>query len=770
MLIRKLLHRLFFSSVMFRHVIPVSGYNCGAGLRSFRTSASALNKIPLSILDILREAPPAPKKQKKRILILSPEETKDKALSKYVAGVSKASRKKLAPTLIQLEESDGTEPNNFTQAIDHFKPEDSISVYRANAIVGDLAKSFTKAQLVQYVKSHDFRTGRSTKQQLADTIVRKIWNSQVPGKFSKEKSLILSEESVPLTKFEMFLLLSQKGAILRNVRSAVSKFGFDKGKAELVMAGTEHQLENARIVLQSRLEGYYKEELDLASLKQLYLEKYGEFSFKEIGKNTEVYFNHLDGDKYELAALNPNQVKRIRRLLLWHLDYNLHKRDYLHLPSAGVLASAAMLPYSNDYALSWKDKFKKHRVMKNDTLVTSSNHSLQQELEKFSDENLNKFDSVLDHAYEGQEPAALTDSDLSEKTIELLESLGLMQTDPVAKEEAVVVEPVKSTTQLLSQDQKDTIYAQLTDFDYISQLKGVKKDQLDELVFTVSLGNVLFESELSELLGLPATADLQSLGYKFNTNVPLVYDELLSSCDLPDMGLVSEDPYDYSLQFKFTPSPFVEEFKDDGLEHTLAEQVKYPPIEVWMQLNNRSVPDIESLQVVTVEGENSCFVCCPQANADIKVSCQITGQVLSDEIVEAGVQGSGAAAGGENEGIQHLLDSTTSKYARVESQPGIKQFLLQSELDFSGRKPTSIAPFCDFVIAGQKVRYNYVNVSYRRELTMNSDETDIVQLSVVDGGVLGGRRLEARFVGTDGVSRASFDRLVDYVTKIVNTL
>lgn len=754
---------------MLRRVIRVGGHVYGTGLRNFRTSSVPLNKLPLSILDILKEPPPSPKKQKK-ILILSPEETKDKALSKYVADVSKSSRKKLTPRLIQLEDSDNAEPNNFTRAIDHFKPEDSISIYRASAIVEDLARSFTKAQLVQYVKSHGLRTGRGTKQQLAETIVHKIWNSEIPGNFPKGKRLILSEESVPLTKFEMFLLLSQKGAILRNVRSAVSKFGFDKEKAELVMAGTEHQLENARILLQSRLERYYKEELDLASLKKLYLEKYGEFSFKEIGKNTEVYFNHMDADKYELAALNPNQVKRIRRLLLWHLDYNLHKKDFLHLPNSDDLSSATLLPYNDDYAFSWKDRFKKHRVLKRDSVVPSENRSFKEELEKFSDENLNKFDSVLDYGFD--EPATLTDSTLSDKTLELLESLGIMDTDPEIKEEAVATEASSGSVELLSQEKKDLIYAQLTDFDYVSKLKGVEKEQLDEPVFTISLGNVLFESQLSELVGTPATAELQKAQYKFNTNVPLVYDELLSSSDLQDIDLLSNDPHDYSLQFKFTPSPFVEEFKDSSLERTVDEQVKYPPIEVWMQLNNRSVPDIETVQAVTVEGENSCFVCCPGANADIKVSCQQTGRVLSDEAAESeeGNSQQLLVPDAENEGLQQLLESTTSKYARVENQPGIREFLRQSELDFSGRKPTSIAPVCDFVIAGQKVRYNYVNVSYRRELTLNSDQTDIVQLSVVDGGVLGGRRLEARIVGTDGVSRGSFDRLIDYATRIVNTL
>lgn len=752
---------------MLRRAMRVKGYACEAGLRNFRTSSVFPNKISQSIADILKEAPPASKKQKKRILILSPEETKDRALSKYVADVSKISRKNLAPKLIQLEDSDEVGPDNFVRVIDLFKPDDSVSVYRANAIISNLARSFTKAQLVQYVRSHDFRSGRSTKQQLADTIVRKIWNSQVLGKFSHEKRLILTEESLPLTKFEMFLVLSQKGAILRNVRSAVTKFDFDEEKAELVMTGTEHQLENARILLQSRLEGYYKEELDLASLKKLYLEKYGEFSFKEIGKNTEVYFNHLEAEKYELAALNPNQIKRIRRLLLWHLDYNLHKRDYLHLPEADSFSRAALLPYKNDYSLSWKDRFNKHRVLRHDSSREIVNRTLKEELEKFSNENLSKFDFDFNVSYDGLEPVKLTDSDLSKRTIELLESLGLSNADTEAKEESTQVQPVETIKQLLTGEQTDVIYNQLTDFDYTSHLKGVQKEHMDELVFTVSLGNVLFESASSELSEAPAKSEIMKMGYKFNTSVPLVYDELLSSCDLEEVVLVSEDPHDYSLQFKFTPSPFVEEFKDDGLEHRLEEQVKYPPIEVWMQLNDRSVPDIETLQAVTVEGENSCLVCCPLANADIKLSCQKTGKVISDR--PAGTDEKKADQE-PKEGLQLLLQSTTSKYLRLENQHGIKEFLAQSQLDFSGRKPTSIAPFCDFIIAGQKVRYNYVNVSYRRELTLHGEGGDIVQLSVVDGGVLGGRRLEARIVGTSGVSRESFDRLVSYVTKIVNTL
>ncbi|KAF5212110.1 hypothetical protein EJF18_20434 [Clavispora lusitaniae] len=750
---------------MLRRSIQTWCFSHNSSLRRLSSSAAASNKLPSSILDVLKAAPPS-KKQKKRILILSPEETKDRVISKFVERPSKSARKKLSPKIIRLDdtaEGKESEPTDITHAIDYFKPKEaSLSAYKASALIDTLSNSFKKSQLVEYVKIHNLRASRSTKQQLAETILRKVWKAKIPEKFKKSKRQILLEESVPLNKFEMFLLLSQKGAILRSVRSAVSKFGFDKERAELVMTGTQDQLDNARILLQSRLEGYYKEELDLTAVKKLYLEKFGEFSFKEIGKNTEVYFNHLSGDKYELAALNPNQVKRIRRLLLWHLDYNLHNKNYLHLPGKDSLSCSALLPYSNDYSMSWKDRFKPHFVLRKDTSIDTSNTELKNELEKFSDESLAKFDNVLDDLDDSKESDILPDPSLNQKTIELLESLGLMKPEDNTESTIGIDKKPYRGIPLLSADQRKDIFNELTDFGYTKQLIGLESERLEPPVFTVTLGNVLFQTDSDQISSLlcPSTKDIRDYPYSFSTNAPLVFDEVLSRCE-PYEGLSSleEDPHVYSLQFKFTPSPFVEEFTDENLKRDLNEQVKYPPIELWMQLNDKSIPDIESLQAVTVESENNSYVCCPQANADMKVSCQVTGQILSDDVEQTA----------EAHDIGELLSSTTSKYNRLESQPGLREFLENSELDFSGRKSTSIAPFCDFIINGQKVRYNYVNVSYRRELTLKTSEDKLVQLSVVDGGSLGGRRLEARFIGLDG-ERSSFDKLLDYVERFVTAV
>lgn len=733
-----------------------------------------------------RQSARLPKKAGK-ILILSPEETTDKRYSQYLRDVNKkAKRKVLRPMMDFIEGDDGksdqmkntSDSAILKLSIENFKPNTAISKLRYSGTVSELSKSFTKAQMLSYIRSSEPLTkgiSGSTKKKLADHIVRKVWNVEVSSQVLGIDDLLVTE-AVSLSQVEMFLLLLLNGVILKHIRGAVSKIGFDDTTRQLLLTGTPYQIENAKINLASDFERAHREELDLGSVTKLAIEKYGRFALEQIGKNTEVYFNHLGDDRYELLALNQNQVKRTKRLLLWYLNYNLHLKELLVLPE--LLEGLNLLPFKDDDSMSWRDRTAELFVLQKN--CTEANQMLEQDLNRFSDEALAKSD--LDYEESLEEARTLPfskrqeDVELEEESWKLLESLGLSkdlgeewkrgeEKDDVeepedAPEEVLVLESINNPI-TLSEAQRLSLYQQLTDFKYRELLHGLPASRVDEPVFTITLGNVLFEGELNEVLPTPPPMEDIGKSFKFNSNLPLAHDQMLSLPQI-DGGTVAEDPHVYSLQFKFMPSPFVEEFRGQTVENTLDDQVKYPPVEIWMQLNSKSVPDLDTVQVVTVEAENNSYVCLPEAKSDLKVSCQITGQLLELEPQPT--------PDVDLDDLSTLLNSTTDKYARFNNQPGMVEFLNNSILDFSGKQATSIAPHIDLETNGKIVRYNYINVSYRRELSFGTEDKP-VHLSIVEGGSLGGRRMEIRFVGDySGCSRENFDTLLDDTLKFVEKL
>lgn len=761
-------------------------------------------------------------KSKRKILILSPEETKDKTLSRYVEQMGRSARKKNMPKhILQLVEGNVYDKpwenvaGAIEENIDQFKPsEHVISSFRAHSLIDTLVMSFKKDQLLAYVRSHDMPMPRKTKLQIADVIVRKIWKHKVPLKnkkyrkeLRKRENQILKEEIIPMSKFEIFLLLSQQGKLWKDVKSTLSSVKFTPDKQLLKVVGSDSQIENAKILISSCVDNCYREEVDLSPLRKLYEEKYGTFSVKAVGKFTEVYFSHLEGDRYEWASLNPHQIKRIRRLFLWHLGYNLHQKEQLYLPSADIMAASCLLPYTNDYSVSWKERGLHYYKLKAEGMHAAS-ELLKEDLERFSDESLSQMETkALRTGYDFKE---VNDREMLKETYDLLESIGLLEEDleaggeKEAEEEiyqkdvktkevesedevksddgegtvSTIQSPMVSKDIKLSLEQRNQIYQQLTDFSFRKDLLGVLDSHLEEPVFTVTLGEVLFAKHVNGTrLGIesPSVDSVESRPHIFNTNVTLAFDHALTSTITQDHSVsLDEDPHVYSLQFKFVPSPFVEEFGDQTLQRSLEDQMRYPPVEMWVQLNSQSVPDLETLQIVTVEAEKNALICLPNAASDMRIGSQITGRLLGEDgesaESETNLDSSLDSSLGSILELDSLLNATTSNYARFGIQKGVVEFLQKSELDFSGKKPTSIAPSIVLDINGQKVRYDYLNTSYRRELTLRGDNNVSVQLGVIDGGRLGGRRLEIRFIGSAGIDRASFDQLVDYSEEFVNNL
>lgn len=718
-----------------------------------------------------------------QVLILLPQVTKDKTLASWAARTGKPKGSKLEHGPVKnlaFDADEQTVPSVFAGIESFRSPPDSPA--NSAQLIRQLSASFTKPQLASYTETYakDLHRKSYLKAKLAELIVAKVWNRP------QETSAHIKEQ-ISLSRMEMFLLLSQRGLILRMLQRAVALVDFDAAENQLLITGTPKQLQNAQIFLANTFNNAVKEEIDLSPIAKLYEEKFGSFSFKDIGGLTEVYFNHLHGNTYELCAFSPSQIKRIKRLLIWHLDYNLHKRESLYLPESSVMDKCSVLPHIDEYGMPWKNRSQRFGRLQVDT--HSASPSLVAELEKFSAERLN---ALLQNLDVDDFSALPSEQAMVEKeTLDLLSSLGIYDEPAEVTEESsdanseispdseqaawhdadVEVESPESDLSnselaqpdlhkpepsagisLISSTVRDRIFQDLNNTVHHKNLAGLPDHSLESPMYTVTLGKVLFglDKKDSAVLDVQPKATLSNA--TFSSNVTLAYDNMLALALAGEEGTSLEtDPHVYMLQFKFLPSPY----SDQSPDH-----LRYPPVEVWMSLNERKIPDLESLQVVTVESENLALVCLPEKASDLKVTSQLTGSLLAPAI----------DAETSAEDIKGLFEKTSSKYTKLEGQAGLQKFLDELDLDFSGRRPTSIAQTVDFVIDGKTVQYAFVSLNFRQELIVEVDDGSTAQLSIVDGGLLGGRRVEVRFIGEPGSDRAYFDEVLDQACKFVDAM
>lgn len=733
----------------------------------FFSGSGILHDTVNELLSLLDQPVPPKSKKSKRILILQPDQTKDKVITRFM---SERKSRKRSSSYRNLDGSDifsGAVFQNkdqpypdIVEAIEQLRPKTANLLPLETSSLGEnIAKGFTKSQMLEYLqKKVDQQAPTSyTKRRLGEYIVSKVWNLQV-GEYSP---VTLLKDRLPISKEERFYLLSQKGYIFQLLKSAVSSLDFNSDKSELIFCGTETQILNAKVNMNAHLASVHKEEVDFTALEQLYVEKFGCLAFMKIGKEHDVYFSRLLGHRYQLGSLERQNVERIKRMLVWYLDYNLHQKDTLHLPSEADLSACSLIQHADPLACSWDSRYKAQFRLVDERTTSSVSSRLRTELELFSQINLEHLDPLEDPW-----AASRVAETMEDNTFDLIEKLEILQKDMLGKK-TVRDDPIKEayppgetcSSFLIPQSHRDALYSELCDFSYRQKLYGMKETELDNYIFTVTLGKTTFSKEKGkkEIFAAPPSKETLSKEFHFDTNLPLLHDRALSRMNLTDSLDFQEDPYQYQMQFKFLPSPYSPLDPND-----LREQIKYPPIELWASLNEKSILELDSVKLVTVEGENNAHVCLPAHRSDLKISCQITGHILDPTSPPSPAP----------QKDSNVLEAVADKFGHLWTQPGVQEFLRNLTLDFSGNIKPSIAPTMNVVIDGTEVEYTFISVRHRRELTLKTDEDMTVQLSVVDGGLMGGRRLEVRLIGdyAAGLSRENFDKLLDHSFDFIRSL
>lgn len=733
------------------------------------------------------QVPVAKPVQSKRILILKPDEVKDKIVTGLLKTKKEKARNEFTKSNLSfglerytvgsiITDSEVVKDTNVSETIEKLKPgaNGSITSSTASSISMEMTKGFSKAQLQKYISEYSVRSPPKSysKAKLSDYIMKEIWHIQV-----KENSNLENIESISLSEVEMFYLLSQKGQLLHILRGTVSDLTLDTEKLELTLKGTEKQLANAKINLSSQFASAYEEEADLSTIKQLYHEKFDQSSIETIGKTNDVFIKHVKDDIYRLCSLKVNHVKRMKRLLTWYLNYNLHQKNFLHLPPLIDLKKCSLNQDLDPFSSSWIDRKKSQFRLMDDTIIPQASTRLKEEWDKYSLLDVTNLDPDCN-----PEDPIRAKAPIADETYDLLEKLGFVkedifkgdaeqnvkqdrgsktqEADIFSSSEETSYSNESSTESILLKEERDSLYSELCDFSYRESLKGVSDSDLDLPIFTLTFGKTLFEKQNSELELMQTLPEADSLhkAYTFNTNVPRVYDQTLSRSVIEDNFDTQKNPHQNFLQFKFLPSPYT----STG-ETKLHDTMKYPPIELWAILDHNSIADIETLQVVSVEAENNAYVCLPKFSCDVKLTAQMTGKVLN---------GSSISEETESTEALEILEATADKFSRLSSQPGIQEFLNKLKFNFSSNEKTTIAPSMKVMINGEEVEYLFLSLRHRTELTLQIEDNKTVQVSIIDGGLLSGRRIEVRLIGdtSTGLSRENFENLVDHCSGLITAL
>lgn len=715
----------------------------------------------------------------KRILILKPNETRDKMLSQHLhehkrrRGTISKKKLQIAQEMLKIDSflsgSEATSQSSMIEAVEFFKPQSGEPLNQGSVkdLTQNLYKSFTRDQMRQYLAElrHKQPPSRYSKREIAEYIVTNIWKSES----GSTNATFLSKEIVPLSKMELFFLSAQNGYILQHMRNAVTSLELESDNQSLVLNGTASQIANAKVLLAAKFESVYKVEEDLSFITHMYEKESKSKSLEKIMRENDVYSEKLEDHKYLLCSLQPAKVERVKRLLLWNLNNNQHHKTLLHLPSSAELEHCLLIQCTDTLSSDWEGRSKSHFHLINESHSQEVSSRVKNELERFSNLQIDDLDLSLDPA-EGIRNQVVN----SDETFDLLERLGFLKED--IEHEKSAVSPNLDAEMPMSMDEqmtpqlryelhivesdKASLYSQLTDFGYRRALHGVSEGKLDSAIFTVTLGRTLFSKDREEnsIFGTAPSKDKLTESFSFSTNTPLVYDQALARLMVKEEMSTQDDPHNYYLQFKFLPSPY-----EEALAEVLEDKMKYPPIEMWIRLNEKSVLDLESVQVVTVEGENNAYVCLPKLPSDFKVTCQMTGEVLNGTNL--------AITNGTNEDT-YVLSQTAKKFSHLSAQPGVERYIGDLRVDFASGTRPHIPNYMDVVINGKKVQYAFISLRHRRELSLELENKKTVQLNVIDGGQSGGRRLEVRFIGEygDGISRENFDLLIDYCAEFISEL
>lgn len=193
------------------------------------------------------------------------------------------------------------------------------------------------------------------------------------------------------------------------------------------------------------------------------------------------------------------------------------------------------------------------------------------------------------------------------------------------------------------------------------------------------------------------------------------------------------DQHEYYVQLKFIPD----------LSTIDKNSQNVPPIELWFELDDYDNALTGTTRCLVQLEQKSLLLQTPQLQHDYKIN--------SDTVAE----------------LTDAFDENQENW--LNDQPGIKEFLQESQLSFNSKKKLVIPKSMNVELPKlgsqgkpfpTSVQYDYVNAHYHRVLRLLYMNKYMVQFSDVKCGQLGGRYTQVDFVGEEILTRDHFKQFV----------
>lgn len=542
------------------------------------------------------------------------------------------------------------------EAIDALRPVASVlSRARSQQLKNELSHSFTRSQLLSYLKSHGVRSSMTVKSKLIDQIIARGWNLRVSADVNSDEDMIF-HNSFDLSKRDFVLLLGKNGRIVREWTKSGAKIAVQPDTRQVLVDSTKATYNWILASLSEIQESIRMVEMDMTEFMKLKQPSDQEMS--AIQRLTDTYFTFKD-THLQIYALEKSDAYIARRLLISLIPDvgNFKPCTWLYDVQEGNIPSYTFRPFSDNYALSWAER----------------------------DTKWSRWEAIR-----SREPVKFSPS-----------------------KHALLESPIFSTS---TNSEDPLLWQNLAESLVKKLVAGHPKSS--SLTLTATAGFIL-HSAASSLLpsaGMPKT---------FTTDIPWIA-KLAGTLPLYGKDVAQEKPlagWDLLLAHQkmkeekneVTPKSdalsvkqaFTAKKKDFAPLNTQLVQIKLvpepgdamvmnPPVEIWAPTNRGKI-NVEEAKIIRVPQEASSFISLPQHSADLKITLASTESV---------------------------------------SQP-LEQYLRKIEVGSHTYVPDSVS------IEG--VNYRYLSLAYVTQTELDFGGT-MLQLLEIEGGKLGGHRIEANFV------------------------
>lgn len=588
-----------------------------------------------------------------------------------------------------------------------------VSSKRYEQLKFDLNRSFLVSQLREYLRSLNQKTS-GTKTEVVKRLLESSWGLTVSTEVSEASDVII-ERTIDLTAKQLFLIMAVNGNLPRYWTRSGARIAVLSDERKLVIRATKDIYDWISASLHHNLNSIREQRLDLSGLmKSLNLKDMDNMPLTQIQQLSDTYLSY-DAKTQTMVASTMKTAKLdlARRLLVQALNHEVG-RDESHMtvtptpPISGISPQYMNSRIIDNEALEWQYRpmewTRKKLVKSRSQRQTSSNDdsepgpTISDFLHRMPDPQLTSSitnqlaglgltkSSVTYTATLGYVLERPQEPNSSAPTNRSIEKVFLSNVPSVVKRCALL--PLYEEEDVTIGKEQDNKSGVTSEDDSTNNLNTEKQDK------PVDAWERLLDNDWIR-------KDDEDDAMTTNHDLPSISPVRVNPINDKNVDAVSSAVASL-IQVKLTPSPFAPKDGPDQFR-------TMPPVELWFELED-GICNRDSVRIIVADKESNLLVSDPTSPCDIKFS------------------------------------ATQARFLEPEGQPdSLNQFLQTAHLNVSGERRLYVPPTVKLSIDGKEVEYMYQQLFYRRHADFNYKDK-ILQLAILEGGGIGGRRIEANLV------------------------